>query len=42
MCKRNNGEVFINGDALGTEPPPFTPVKDLDSIVRFDARNVKA
>jgi hypothetical protein len=26
----------------GTEPPPFTPFKDLDAIVRFDARNVKA
>jgi hypothetical protein len=42
MRKSDNGEVFVNGDALGTEPPPFTPVKDLDSIVRFDARNVKA
>jgi hypothetical protein len=42
MRKSDNGEVFVNGDALGTEPPPFTPFKDLDSIVRFDARNVKA
>jgi hypothetical protein len=42
MRKSDNGEVFVNGDASGTEPPPFTPFKDLDAIVRFDARNVKA